>query len=116
MRKLVIGVVGPCKSGKSVLKARLETHGYTLRHIAQEHSYAKDMCKRLSKPDVLIYLDVSHEVSTQRGQLNWLMKEYQQEVQRLIHAREHADLYIHTDELSEEEVFDKVKGIIDNLC
>lgn len=115
MSKPVIGVVGPCKSGKSVLKARLETHGYYVRHIAQEHSYVKDMWKRLSKPDVLIYLDVSYEVSKQRGQLTWSQAEYQTEVQRLTHAHENADLYIQTDDLTEEEVFALVMDYCEGL-
>jgi adenylate kinase family enzyme len=54
--KVLVGVVGPCGSGKSTLIAALEAQGYPCRHIAQEHSYVKDMWKRITNPDVLIFL------------------------------------------------------------
>ena len=55
----LIGVVGPCGSGKSTLIAGLEKHGYACRHIAQEHSYVPAMWQIITKPDVLIYLHAS---------------------------------------------------------
>ncbi len=58
---MLIGVVGPCGAGKSSLVAGLKAEGFLVRHIAQEHSYVPDMWKRLSNPDILIYLDVSYE-------------------------------------------------------
>src|SRR5690554_2548682 len=103
--RLRVGVVGPSAAGKSLLVAALREAGYDARHIAQEHSYVPDMWQRISKPDVLIYLDVSYEVSRQRRpQVTWGPERRVEEVERLRHARQHADLIIHTDDLSPAEI------------
>ncbi len=86
----------------------LSHYGFRVRHIAQEHSYVADMWQRLTNPEVLIYLDVSYPVTIQRRQLNWNESEYQVQVDRLRHARQHADLYIDTDNLSPTEVLHRV--------
>ena len=39
----VHALLGENGAGKSTLIKILEGHGYTCRHIAQEHSYVKDM-------------------------------------------------------------------------
>lgn len=103
----LVGVVGPCGAGKSTLVAGLERHGYACRHIAQEHSYVQTMWQIITKPDVLIYLDSSFAVSTARAKLNWLEKDYTEQLRRLAHAREHANLLVETDELTPEDVLQK---------
>ncbi|RMF46064.1 MAG: hypothetical protein D6755_07115 [Anaerolineae bacterium] len=101
-----IAVVGPCAAGKSTLIRQLRTAGYQARHIAQEHSFVPYMWQRLSQPDILIFLDVSFPVSmTRRPDSRWNEREYQEQQHRLRHARQHADLYIQTDNLSPEQVF-----------
>ena len=104
----VIGVVGPCGSGKSTLIAELETRGYFCRHIAQEHSYVPTMWQKIAKPDVLIYLAASFPVSTARRQLNWEKKAHDEQLHRLAHARAHASLLVDTDELTPDQVLQKV--------
>lgn len=104
----MIGVVGPCAAGKSTLVKNLAERGVSVKHIAQEHSYVADMWQRLTNPDLLIYLDVSYDLTTKRKNLNWREVEYLRQVDRLSHAREHADLYIATDNLSPLEVSEKV--------
>ena len=104
----LIGIVGPCGSGKSTLFASLEKFGYLCRHIAQEHSYVPAMWQKIAKPDILIYLDASFPISTSRRQLNWQKKDHDEQVRRLSHAREHANLFIDTDELTPEQVLQKV--------
>ncbi|MDD5369601.1 MAG: hypothetical protein PHQ40_10975 [Anaerolineaceae bacterium] len=104
----VIGVVGPCASGKSTLIANLKKSGILARHIAQEHSYVADMWQRISHPDVLIFLDVSYSLSKERRSLDWSPADYSEQQHRLRHARQHADLYIDTDPLCPEEVIQTV--------
>jgi len=96
--KFLIGVVGVCASGKSTLIEGLTGHGYRARHIAQEHSYVKDMWKRTTNPDILIFLDVTFEESLKR---------------RLSHAREHAHLNLDTTPLSIGEVLERVLTFIE---
>ena len=105
-RKLLIGVVGTCGSGKTTLIAGLEREGFRCRHIAQEHSYVPQMWKWITNPDLLIYLNSSFAVSTQRRKLNWNEAEYKEQLRRLDHARHHADLIIETDDLSPLEVLE----------
>lgn len=100
----LIGVVGPCGSGKSTLIAGLVTHGYACRHIAQEHSYVPAMWQIISKPDILIFLYASFPISTARRKLNWQLKDYEEQFRRLSHARKHAHIIINTDELTPEQV------------
>jgi guanylate kinase len=107
-RQLLIGVVGPCTAGKSTLIEGLTRLGYRTRHIAQEHSYVKDMWQRLTNPDVLVFLDVSYPTSLQRRKLDWSEADWQEQQQRLRHARENADLYLDTDAVPAEEVLRRV--------
>jgi len=103
-QKILIGVVGPCGSGKTTLIAGLEARGYTCRHIAQEHSYVKDMWRRINNPDLLIYLQASYPVSTARRKLNWLESDHAEQERRLSHAHQEADLIIETDSLTPSQV------------
>jgi guanylate kinase len=112
-KKLLIGVVGVCAAGKSTLIAGLEARGYRGRHIAQEHSYVKDMWKRITNPDVLIFLDASYPVTVERNKLNWNEADWQEQQRRLIHAREHADFYIQTDAHSSDQVLEEVVSFIE---
>jgi cytidylate kinase len=103
-KSLLIGIVGPCGSGKSTLIAGLEKHGYACRHIAQEHSYVPAMWQIITKPDILIFLHASFPVSTARRKLNWQVKDYEEQSRRLSHARAHAHIIIDTDNLTPDQV------------
>ncbi|MGD8402063.1 MAG: hypothetical protein PVJ21_00265 [Anaerolineales bacterium] len=108
----LIGVVGPCGAGKSTLIEGLDELGYATRHIAQEHSYVRDMWQRMTNPDVLIFLQVSFTVSQERRPMNWNEAEYNEQQRRLSHALEHADLVLDTDQLSIQEVFEQVLAFL----
>jgi len=103
-KSLLIGVVGPCGSGKSTLITGLNRHGYTCRHIAQEHSYVPAMWQIITKPDLLIYLHASFQNSTTRRKLNWMERDHEEQLRRLSHAHEHAHIIINTDDLTPEQV------------
>jgi deoxyadenosine/deoxycytidine kinase len=111
---LLVGVVGVCAAGKSTLVSMLRERGFQVRHIAQEHSYVQDMWKRIADPDVLIYLDASFPVTVARRALNWYEADWAEQQRRLMHARQHADLYIQTDRLTPEEVLVKVLGLLED--
>lgn len=108
----LIGVVGPCGAGKSTLIAALEQRGYRCRHIAQEHSYVRDMWQRLTRPDLLIFLYASYPVSTARRKLNWRQQDHDEQQRRLAHARQHADLFVDTDPLTPAQVLDAVLSFL----
>ncbi len=103
-----IAIVGPCGAGKSILADALRVNGHDARQIAQEHSFFPAMWEKITKPDILIYLDVSYQSATDRKQLNWLQKEFDEQIRRLAHARKNCDIYIHTDSLKPTEVLSKV--------
>lgn len=114
-KPFLIGIVGPCGAGKSTLANALDSLGYVTRHIAQEHSYVKDMWKRITNPDALIFLQASFLVTRQRRSkmIHWTEADYNEQQRRLSHAREHADLFIDTDSLSINEVLGQVLAFVE---
>lgn len=111
-RPLRVGVVGPCTAGKSTLIHVLRDAGYEARHIAQEHSYVPDMWKRLTNPDVLVYLDVKFESAQKRRKIWWGAERLDEQAERLAHARTHCDFYLLTDPLTPQEVAEKVLNFL----
>jgi deoxyadenosine/deoxycytidine kinase len=112
-RGFLIGVVGVCAAGKSTLVEALRARGYLARHIAQEHSFVRDMWQRITDPDVLVFLDASYEVTLKRRGLDWREQDWAEQQRRLGHAREHADLYIATDLLAPGEVLARVLAFVE---
>jgi deoxyadenosine/deoxycytidine kinase len=102
--EFTIGVVGVCGSGKSSLVDGLAAHGYVARHIAQEHSYVPDMWQRLTNPAILIYLQVSYDNTLKRKNFRWTEQEYQEQIRRIQHAIDHADIIIETDQYSPDDI------------
>jgi thymidylate kinase len=106
--KPFIGIVGPCGAGKTTLAEGLKQRGYPARAIAQEHSFVPTMWKRLTNPDILIFLQASCAVGGARRKLNWTEADWEEQQRRLAHAREHANLYLDTNELSIQQVLEQV--------
>jgi len=112
-KRPLIAVVGPCASGKPSLVRRLEALGYNVRHVAQDHSYVPDMWRRLTDPDLLIYLDVELSTIARRRRISWGERYLAEERHRLRHARQHCDFYLATDDLTEEEVLEQVVAFLE---
>ena len=111
---LRIAVVGPCAAGKSTLVSVLRKAGYDARHVAQEHSYVPDMWKRVSRPDILVFLDVDLEaIWGRRPRLQLRGDHLAEQRRRLEHARQHCDLYVDTGDMSPAEVEKLVFSFLD---
>lgn len=110
----LIGIVGVCASGKSTLIEGLTSRGYKARHIAQEHSYVKDMWRRITNPDILIFLDASFEKARTRRKMDWNYEDYLEQQRRVSHARENADFYLDTTLLTAESVLNQVLAFLEN--
>jgi shikimate kinase len=108
----VVGVVGPCCSGKSTLVRALRERGYPAKDIAQEHSFAPRMWQIVGQAEVLVYLDVSYAVAQQRRRMDWRPEDLAEEQRRLQSARERCDLYLNTDALTPEQVQAQVLGFL----
>lgn len=110
-----IAIVGPCAAGKTTLAEGLRGKGFQARQIAQEHSYVPDMWQRLSRPDLLLFLDASYEVCTARKRLDWTLAEYEEQLRRLNHARANCDVYLNSDLLSAHDVLEAALSALANL-
>jgi cytidylate kinase len=108
----LVGIVGPCGAGKSTLAEGLKARGYRARAIAQEHSFVKDMWKRLTNPDILVFLQASRETGGRRRNMNWNDAEWEEQQRRLEHAIQNADLTLDTDPLTIQEVLEKVLAFL----
>ena len=115
MKPVKIGVVGPCAAGKTTLISGLQAYNYQVRHIAQEHSYVPDMWKKITNPDILIYLHVSYSLTLARRNMDWTEAEYSEELFRLRHARENADFFLDTDNLDANEVLRAVLKFLESI-
>jgi deoxyadenosine/deoxycytidine kinase len=109
----LLGIVGPCAAGKTTLVSALRARGVSCKAIAQEHSYVPDMWQRLTRPELLIFLEVSYPVTVQRRKLDWTVEEYETQLYRLRHAYQHADLRIATDQLTPQQILERVLEFLD---
>lgn len=115
-KPLRIALVGPCSSGKSTLAPTLKQIGYEVRQVAQEHSYVPNMWQRISKPDILIYLDVDYTTSlARRPFIDGGPQRLSEQRQRLQHARQHCDLYLDTSNLTPTQVQEQVLDFLQDF-
>lgn len=111
MNRPFIVIVGICAAGKSTLAAGLQGLGYSARSIAQEHSGVRYFWS-LQKPDLLVVLDATLEtVKGRRPGIGYGQDRIDEQHRRLAHAREHCHLYLATDELTIEQVRERVAAL-----
>ena len=110
--EFIIAIVGPCASGKSTLARGLAERGIRARQVVQEHSFVPEMWQVIAQPDLLVYLDASFQTCSQRKNLNWRQRDYDEQNLRLAHAKENCDLLIQTDGQSEANVLEEVLSIL----
>ena len=104
----LVKIVGVSAAGKSTLVAGLRELGYNARPVAQEHSQVPDMWRRIRPPDLLIFLDADLTAQGERRpDVSWNEPWRRTELERLVHARLHADLVIDTSLLSAENVLEQ---------
>lgn len=103
-----IAIVGPCAAGKTALAYRLRTLGFDADDIAQEHSYVQTMWRDIARPDVLIYLDASLQTIRARLCVDWEQSYCDELNRRVANARAHAQFVLATDDLTEEDVCERV--------
>jgi shikimate kinase len=109
----LVAVVGVCASGKTTLVRTLLAHGFNVRQVLQEHSYVPHMWQRLTRPDLLIYLDATLEtIRRRRRDPAFPASLWQEEVERLRHARTHCDFYLATDALTPDQVAGQVVAFL----
>lgn len=100
-------VAGVCVSGKTTLVKSLRDLGIDAYNVAQEHSTIKKLWNR-RQPDILIVLDAQLATIRQRRIVPWGEERLALQRERLCDAFEHADLYIHTDDLSKGDIVQRV--------
>jgi RNase adaptor protein for sRNA GlmZ degradation len=111
---LRVAVVGACAAGKSTLVSALRAAGYEARHVAQEHSYVPAMWQRVSRPDVLVYLDADYEtIMARRAPFAFTPADLAEQKRRLAHARQNCDLYIDTSGLTPAEVRERCRSFLE---
>jgi len=111
-----IALVGPCAAGKSTLSRALRAAGYNVRQPAQEHSYVPNMWQRLSRPDILIFLDLDFaNLARRHPHTHGGPARLADQHQRLRHARAHSDFYLDTSDLTPEEVRTRVLAFLQEV-
>ena len=110
-----IGIVGPCAAGKTTLQNNLIRLGYDAHAIAQEHSGMQAMWQRVTRPDVLIFLDASLATICARLNVNWEQSYIDEQQRRLAHARGHADFFLVTDTLTRDQVAERVVEFLNSI-
>ena len=106
-----IAVVGVCASGKTTLVQGLKDAGFDAYNVAQEHSCIRAFWNK-HHPDILVMIDATLPAIKKRRRVSWTEERLVAQHERLRDAREHADLYLQTDDLSAAEVLETVVAFL----
>jgi hypothetical protein len=91
--------------------AALRLRGIDARSVAQEHSIIPDLWKH-SRPDLLVYLDVSYEEAARRREIFWPPERHREQKEFMEPARRAADLVILTDALEVSQIVDRISNYL----
>jgi hypothetical protein len=109
---MLVAVVGTCASGKTSVVACLQARGIDAYAVAQEHSIVAELWRHRD-PDRLVYLETSlATIRRRRSDDSWPEWIYETQLQRLAHARKHADVTVGTDALDLHAVVDAVSAAL----
>ncbi|MFZ5815100.1 MAG: hypothetical protein ACOY93_07325 [Bacillota bacterium] len=110
MKEPVVSIVGVCASGKTTLAAGLNSAGVRAYSVPQEHSFVRRLWeKQHPETTVLVMLDATWETTKRRRPtIAYGPDRLEEQRQRLAPAREACDLYLPTDDLSIDEVRQRV--------
>lgn len=86
----------------------LRERGIDAHEVAQEHSGVPAMWQRITRPDLLVYLDVSRETAERRLERELPLDWWEEITARLAHARAHASLIVETDGRTPDEIAEQV--------
>jgi deoxyadenosine/deoxycytidine kinase len=107
VKKMRVVVTGVCASGKTTLVKSLQDLGIDAYNVAQEHSLIGELWNK-KDPDLLVVLDAKLVTIRQRRIVPWGEEKLVAQHKRLVNACEHADLYLQTDDLSRDDVVQRV--------
>ena len=106
-----VAVTGVCASGKTTLVHNLRHENVDAYNVAQEHSLVKTLWNK-KNPDLLVMLDATLLIIKGRRSVPWGEERLIAQHERLENAKEHANLFIQTDQLSKAEVTGQVLDYI----
>lgn len=107
METFRIAIVGVCAAGKTTLADGLRASGYDAVSVPQEHSNVRRLYRRV-QPDFLVMLDARLDTVRRRRDVPWGQERLDEQLRRLAWARRECDLFLPTDDLSIEEVRERV--------
>ncbi len=97
-----------------MLANALRERGYNAQSMAQEHSFIPGMWRAHGQPNVLIYLDARPAtINARLHRDDWTEEAVAEQHARLADARVYCDLYLPTDELSEQQVVARVVAFLE---
>jgi len=106
-------VIGPCAAGKTTLVSRLIEEGISAVSPAQEHTLIPDLYRHRGE-GMVVYLDVSFEEAARRRDIDWGPERLQEQKDFMDSSRRAADVYILTDDLSPDEIAERVLRAVRN--
>lgn len=116
MKEPVVAIVGVCAAGKTTLATGLNQHGVKAYSVPQEHSSVRRLWEK-QHPDanVLIVLDAVWETTKKRRPtISYGPERLADQRQRLVYAREACDLYLPTDDLTIDQVRQRVLEFLES--